>query len=88
VSQALITGCEVWHSTILPVARAKKVREGMSGVHHPLSLQKVTFVVCMLLNLIFLFLLITITANCYLVPVGVENSFHSPLLPTTNTMTT
>jgi hypothetical protein len=32
VSQALITGYEVWRSTILPVARAKKERGGKSGV--------------------------------------------------------
>jgi hypothetical protein len=39
------------------------------------------------LILLFLLIAIAITANRYLVPVGVENSFHSSQLPTTNTPT-
>jgi hypothetical protein len=42
----------------------------------------------MWLKLIFLLLVIAITANHFLVLVGAENSFHNPQLPTTNTMTT
>jgi hypothetical protein len=39
------------------------------------------------INFLFLLIVIAITANHYLVLAGVENSFHSPQLPTTNTTT-
>jgi hypothetical protein len=38
-------------------------------------------------RLILLLFLITITGNHYLVLAGAENSFHSPQLPTANTIT-
>jgi hypothetical protein len=76
---------EVWQN-LAPFGN-RPISGAVEALHHPSSLiGRATSLVCMSLKLILLFLLIAITANRYLVPAGAENSFHSPQLPTTNTM--